>query len=106
MSQSHDPTLLDRELDATVRAGLFRSKEEALQEALGTFFTAKPQYSIEAAIEMFKADEVSLSRAAEIAGMNFWRFKEILAQRGIKIEIEVDEADVRAQAEDIRKRYS
>ena len=98
-------TVLERELLATVRAGLFRTEEEALAEALGTFFAIKPHYRIEAAIEMFKGDEVSLSRAAKIAGMNRWRFQDLLAQRGIKIEIEVDETDVRAQSEAIRSKY-
>jgi predicted HTH domain antitoxin len=98
-------TVLERELLATVRAGIFRTEEEALAEALGTFFTVKPHYRVEAAIEMFKAGEVSLSRAAKIAGMNRWRFQDLLAQRGIKIEIEVDEADVRAQSELIQSKY-
>jgi len=98
-------TVLERELLATVRAGLFRTEEEALAEALGTFFAIKPHYRIEAAIEMFKGGEVSLSRAAKMAGMNRWRFQDLLAQRGIKIEIEVDEADVRAQSEAIRSKH-
>lgn len=101
----NNTTLLERELAATVRAGLFRSEEEAMQEALGTFFAAKPHYRVEAAIEMFKAGEVSLSRAAEIAGMNRWRFQDQLAQRGIPIVIEADEADARAQSQRIRDKY-
>lgn len=98
-------TALERELLATVRAGVFHTQEEALAEALGTFFAVKPHYRVEAAIEMFKAGEVSLSRAAKIAGMNRWRFQDLLAQRGIKIEIEVDEADVRSQSAKIRCKY-
>src|SRR6266581_5455102 len=41
-----NPTLLDRELLAMVRSGMFRSQAEAVQEALGTFFAAKPQYRL------------------------------------------------------------
>jgi len=98
-------TVLERELIATVRAGLFHTEEEALAEALGTFFAVKPHYRQEAAIEMFKDGELSLSRAAKIAGMNRWRFQELLVSRGIKIEIEVDEADARTQSEAIRSKY-
>ncbi len=104
MSQNNT-TLLERELAATVRAGLFRSEEEAMQEVLGTFFAAKPHYRVEAAIEMFKAGEVSLNRAAEIAGMSHWRFQDLLTQRGILIVIEADEADARAQSQRIRDKY-
>jgi predicted HTH domain antitoxin len=98
-------TILERELLATVRSGIFRTEDEALAEAIGTFFAVKPYYLVEVAIEMFKDGEVSLSRAAKIAGMNRWRFQDLLAQRGIKIKIEVDEADVRAQSETIRNKY-
>jgi predicted HTH domain antitoxin len=62
-------------------------------------------HRVEAAIEMFKAGEVSLSRAAEIAGMSRWRFQDQLAQRGIPIVIEADEADARAQSQRIRDKY-
>ena len=49
-------------------------------------FSAKQE--IEAAIELFQADEISLERAAEIAGLNRWVFHEILFKRGIKIVVE------------------
>ena len=104
MSQGRE-TLLERELAATVRAGLFRSADEALQEALGTFFAAKPHYRVEAAIEMFRTGEISLSRAAEIAGMNRWRLQDLLTQRGISLVLEVEEADVRDQSRSILDRY-
>jgi predicted HTH domain antitoxin len=98
-------TWLERELAAAVRAGMFQSEQEALAEVLGTFFTVKPQYRLEAAIEMFKNGEVSLERAAQKAGMNRWRFQDLLKQRGVPIEMEVDDADVRAQSAQIRSKY-
>jgi|SRR5438093_5121138 len=105
MSKSN-PTLLDRELLATVRSGMFRSHSEAVQEALGTFFAAKPQYRLEAALEIYRNGEVSLSRAAEIAGMNPVRFRELCIQRGGREVVEVDAADTNAQARRIARRRS
>ena len=99
-------TLLDRELAAAVRSGAFRNEAEAMQEALGTFFAAKPQYRIEAALEMFRSGEVSLSRAAEIAGLNSCRFRELWRQRGGRQEIEVDADDAMEQANRIARRRS
>jgi len=98
-------TLLKRELAAAVRAGLFSTEEDALQEALGTFFAAKPNYRLEAAIEMFRSGEVSLSRAAEIAGINRFRFQDLLTQRGITLVIDADETDAREQSRRIRDKY-
>ena len=98
MKERHHATLLERELSATLRSGLFRNKSEAVQEALGTFFASKPHYRLEAALEMFRAGEVSLSRAAEIAGLNPYRFRELWRQRSGGEELRVDAADVAAQA--------
>ncbi len=105
MSESHETTLLERELAATVRAGLFQNEAEAVREVLDTFFTAKPQYRIEAALAMWKADEISLERAAEIAGMNFFLFRDLMIQRGIKVVLEVDEEEVRRHSQEICERY-
>lgn len=106
MSKEKGTTLLERELRATVRSGLFRNEAEAVQEALGAFFAGRPQYRIEAALEMFRAGEVSLNRAAEIAGVNSLRFRELWRQRGGRQEIEVDAADVDAQSRRIVSRRS
>ncbi len=105
MSQSDQPTLLERELAATVRAGLFRSEAEAVRVVLDTFFAAKPEYRIEAALEMWKAGEVSLGRAAEIAGMNYFLFRELMIQRGITAEVDTTEEDARAQSQEIHDRF-
>jgi len=93
-----NPTLLDRELLAMVRSGMFRSQAEAVQEALGTFFAAKPQYRLEAALEIYRSGEASLSRAAEIAGVNPVRFRDLWIQRVGREQIEVDAADAQDQA--------
>ena len=103
MSKGKSTTLLERELRATVCSGLFRNEAEAVQEALGAFFASKPQYRIEAALEMFRAGEVSLSRAAEIAGMNSLRFRELWRQRGGRQEIEVDAVDADTQSRRIAR---
>ena len=103
MSKQSTATLLERELQATVRSGLFRSEADAMQEALGTFFASKPQYRVEAALEMYRSGEVSLSRAAEIAGVNSIRFQELWRQRGGRQEIEVDAAEAEMQSNRIAR---
>ena len=105
MSESNPTTLLERELAATVRAGLFRNEAEAVREVLDTFFTAKPQYRIEAALEMWKADEISLERAAEIAGMNFFLFRNLMIERGITVVVDTTEEDARVQSQEIHDRF-
>src|SRR5260370_35488424 len=72
-----NPTLLDRELLATVRSGMFRSQAEAMQEALGTFFAAKPQYRLEAALELDRSGNGSRSRGTDIAGKKPVHFRDV-----------------------------
>ena len=71
-----------------MRTGLQRNEDEALQEAILTWLAIKPQIRLEAAIELFWADEVTLDRAAEIAGINHWLFQDVLVQGSVKIAIE------------------
>ena len=80
--------IVDRELDAVIRAGVFRDREHALQEAMETLFTVRPHLRTEAAVEMFRSGEVSLLRAAEIAGLDFESFRRLLQDRRIPWEID------------------
>ncbi len=99
------PPDIDQELSAVVRAGCFASEEDAVREALQTMFAVKPQLRMEAAIRRYLDGQITLGRAAELAGMTQWRFQELLAQRGVRIEIETRPAKELDEAvERIRKR--
>jgi predicted HTH domain antitoxin len=83
--------LVDQELDAAIRAGMFRDREHAFREAVETLFTVRPYLRTEAAVEMFRSGEVSLLRAAEVAGLDFESFRRLLQDRGISWDIECDD---------------
>ena len=94
-------------LAAAVRAGMFRDEDEALREAVSTWLAVKPHVRQEVAIEFFRRGTVTLNRAAEIAGLNRWQFQDIVAQRGLKLEVEADDAgELSAAARAIRDRAS
>jgi len=42
---------------------------------------------MDTAVELYKRGEVSLSRAAEICGLNIEDFRELLKSRGIKVAV-------------------
>jgi len=83
-------SILEKELNAIIKAGLFRNREEALTEAVNVFFAVRPAMRLEAAVELFKDEEVSLTRAAEMAGTDVITFGKLLAARGIPVVIECD----------------
>jgi predicted HTH domain antitoxin len=57
-------------------------------EAVKNLFRENSELYINAAIELYRKGDVSLSKAAEIAGVITIEFQEILAKRGIIQEIE------------------
>ncbi len=84
--------LVDQQLEAVVRAGLFRDRQHAVQEAMQTLFAVRPQLRTEAAVELCRGGEVSLLRAAEIAGLDFESFRRLLRDRGIPWEVDAEDS--------------
>src|SRR5437773_478588 len=95
----------DIELAALVKAGVFRSKREAMTEALRLMFATRPQLRLEAAIQLFKDEAVTLGRAAELAGLTRWEFETILADRGIARVVACDTAaNLEHQVQSLRQK--
>jgi predicted HTH domain antitoxin len=93
------------EIAAVVRAGCFPSEEDAVREAVQTLFAVNPHLRREAAIRRYLDEEITLGRAAELAGMTRWRFRELLTKRGIQMEIEARlTKELDESVERIRKR--
>jgi len=79
-----------------LRIGKYENKSELIKDALRALLRAKPELKRDVAVELYTKKEVSLSRAAEICGMNMEDFKELLKERGIKTavpSISVEEID-------------
>ncbi|MGH7452023.1 MAG: UPF0175 family protein [bacterium] len=88
------PNPADTEIEALVRTGLYQNRDEVISEAIRNLLLNNKNLRLELAIELFKADEVSLGRAAEIAGMDRWEFQDILHQRRLPIIIEAESAEM------------
>jgi Arc/MetJ-type ribon-helix-helix transcriptional regulator len=76
------PEIVKKEIDALVSAGYYSSKSDVVKDALRTFLDKKKNMRIAAAVELYKREEVSLGKAAEIADMGILEFKERLAELG------------------------
>jgi len=81
------PTIIEKEIRALIKYGYYGSIDEAVKDAFRTLLNAKPDLRIAAAVELYKEGEVSLGKAAEIAGETTIEFKDILADRGIRREV-------------------
>ena len=69
------------------------NKSEVIKNAVMSLFRENTELNVAVAIELYKKGEVSLSKAAEIAGVTTIEFKEILGKRGFLREIEARPAE-------------
>lgn len=74
-------------LDILIEKGVYLDREELINDALRALLRSKPGLKRRIALEFYKAKKVSLSRAAEICGVNLEDFKEILKEEGVKIVV-------------------
>ncbi|MCI0692418.1 UPF0175 family protein [candidate division KSB1 bacterium] len=67
-----------------VHSGIFKSREEVIRDALRHLTQAHPEYRTRLALYRYQKREISVGKAAELAGVSFEQMKEILVQRGIQ----------------------
>ncbi len=78
--------MMNEEMEVLVKSGGYTSRNDVIKDALRVFLKNKPNKRKLIAIELYKTGKASLTRAAEIAGIDFERFKEILKDRGVKLK--------------------
>ncbi len=84
---------IKRKVKALVDAGYYSSESEVIKNAVISLFRENTELNVTVAIELYKKGEVSLSKAAEIAGMTTIEFKDIIGGRRFTREIEARPAE-------------
>lgn len=74
-------------LKGLVEAGLYKSKDEAIHEALTYLLQAHPDYKLKIAMYRYQTEDISLGKAAEIAGVSMETMKRFLMKNGIGPEL-------------------
>jgi len=91
-------SVFQKEIDVLLRK---YSEEELLKEAIRALFEVNPQLKIEVALELYKDGEVSLEKAAEIAGMGVIEFREFVSKK-IRREVGSNNAELRKRTEKLK----
>ncbi len=81
--------LIEREMDVLLEKGFYKSREDLIDDAYRALLRNKPNLRVEVALLLYENEEVSLSKAAEIASVYLEEFKEILKDRGLYINAPV-----------------
>ena len=71
----------------------YKNEKELVKEAFRIIIRNNPGLRIDLALKLYNSRKTSLAKSAEIAGLTTIEFKEILADRGLKREIEGDEIE-------------
>jgi len=85
-------TLLDK-VGLLVEHHLFDSQSSLQTAAYRSLLMLRPELKAELAILLYTQEEVSLGRAAELAGLSREEFKQLLNSRGIDRRIYSPDAD-------------
>ena len=78
-----------------VAARLYETEEEVIQDALRHLLRARPEVRIQLAVHRYQNENLSLAKAASVAGVSWAQMKEILLEKGIQPRLgpeSVDEA--------------
>jgi predicted HTH domain antitoxin len=66
-----------------VEAHLYQDEESVIQDALRHLLRARPELRIQMAVFRYQNENISLAKAAELAGVSWAQMKDILLEKGI-----------------------
>jgi predicted HTH domain antitoxin len=67
-----------------VKAKLYEDEEAVVQDALRHLLRSRPDLRIQLAIHRYQEEELSLAKAAELAGVSWAQMRDILLEQGIE----------------------
>ena len=74
-------------LKGLVEAGLYESEEKAIYEAVKLLLKEHPDYKKKLAIYRYQTEDITLAKAAEIAGVSLETMKQVLVENGVEPEL-------------------
>ncbi|NBD35200.1 MAG: hypothetical protein GVY30_04275 [Chloroflexi bacterium] len=80
---------LAQRVNVLVDQGIFEDEESLKNTAYRSLLILHPELKLEIAFSLYKQEEISLGKAAEIVGISHEELKEIMASRGIERKIPV-----------------
>jgi len=91
------------ELDVLVERGIYKDREALMNDAMRLLLRSKPELRVQLAIELYKRKKVSLSRAAEIGGVDVENFKEYLREAAVSRGISPIGEVIRDEVEELMR---
>ena len=87
-----------------IEAGVYPDADTAIQEALRVLWQERPAVRLTIAVYRYSTEELSIAKAAMLAGVSFDRMKELLVERGIPLRLGPENInEARAEVEALQK---
>jgi predicted HTH domain antitoxin len=81
------PDDLHQLIEGSVDAGIFENKSDAIRHALRDYFEAHEDARLAAAVHLYDNDEISLGKAARLAGVSRFDMPALLREHGIDVKL-------------------
>ena len=88
-----------------VKASLYRSEAEAIQDALRHLLRDRPDLRIGLALYRYEHEGLSLAKAAALAGVSWAQMKEIMLERGIQPRLGAEAVEEAKEEVEVLRRY-
>jgi predicted HTH domain antitoxin len=93
------------DIQELIRAGVYPDAATAVQEALRVLWQERPEVRIDVAVHRYATEQdLSIAKAAAVAGVCFDRMKEILAARGVPLRLGPETVQTARDELDVLKR--
>jgi Arc/MetJ-type ribon-helix-helix transcriptional regulator len=81
------PDDLHQLIEGSVDAGIFENKSDAIRHALRDYFEAHDDARLAAAIHLYDNDEISLGKAARLAGVSRFDMPDLLREHSVEVTL-------------------
>ena len=97
---SEAATLLDA-VTVLIERGIYKDRDALLQDALRALLRSKPELRGQLAVALYQRGDVSMTRAAEISGLDIESCKELLREAGVVRDIPPAGQDVQHEVQQL-----
>ena len=92
-SQSTASSIRPAEARDFVATRLYKNEDEVMRDALRYLLRARPEARLLLAAHRYQAEDLSLAKAAELAGVSWQQMKDYLVERGIGVCLGTESAE-------------
>ena len=90
-----------------VAAQLYQNEEAVIQDALRYLLRARPEFRVQLAVYRYQKEDISLGKAASLAGVSWAQMKDILVEKGISLKLGVEtlaelQEDIQALRQEVK----